>query len=183
MACYRVPRHLPVARPVSDALASTTTKRSWLFARCLLVCPGTTRQRPAPRGRNSRQSPHGTAQTGIESTYLIAEQRALNPRVRGSSPWRRTRPDLCFLPARCCPRYRVHGPGCSLAAHLSRACAPSRSGGAECCSAHVPQAGAAVIYRWAAVGAGRHAGGVNLDLDALAAADHSDGDAAGVMRC
>src|SRR5258708_13966437 len=81
MACYRVPRHLPVARPVSDALASTTTKRSWLFARCLLVCPGTTRQRPAPRGRNSRQSPHGTAQTGIESTYLIAEQRDLNPRV------------------------------------------------------------------------------------------------------
>ena len=27
----------------------------------------------------------------------LAEQRTLNPRVRGSSPWRRTRPDLVFL--------------------------------------------------------------------------------------
>src|SRR5207248_9724550 len=26
----------------------------------------------------------------------LAEQRTLNPRVRGSSPWRRTRPDLVF---------------------------------------------------------------------------------------
>ena len=28
----------------------------------------------------------------------LAEQRTLNPRVRGSSPWRRTRTDLGFLP-------------------------------------------------------------------------------------
>jgi hypothetical protein len=69
-----------------------------VFARCLLGCPGTTSQRPAQRGTNSRRTPHGTAQTGIESTYLIAEQWTLNPRVRGSSPWRRTRPDLGFLP-------------------------------------------------------------------------------------
>src|SRR6202034_1277839 len=40
----------------------------------------------------------------------LAEQRTLNPRVRGSSPWRRTRPDLGFLHSRSffacpvCPR-------------------------------------------------------------------------------
>ncbi len=28
------------------------------------------------------------------------EQRTLNPRVRGSSPWRRTRPDLVLYPRR-----------------------------------------------------------------------------------
>src|SRR5581483_2957952 len=28
----------------------------------------------------------------------LAEQRTLNPRVRGSSPWRRTLPDLAFRP-------------------------------------------------------------------------------------
>jgi hypothetical protein len=28
----------------------------------------------------------------------LAEQRTLNPRVRGSSPWRRTRPDLSLFP-------------------------------------------------------------------------------------
>src|SRR5215472_3233025 len=28
----------------------------------------------------------------------LAEQRTLNPRVRGSSPWRRTRAELVFLP-------------------------------------------------------------------------------------
>src|SRR6266851_572937 len=30
----------------------------------------------------------------------LAEQRTLNPRVRGSSPWRRTRPDLVLYPGR-----------------------------------------------------------------------------------
>src|SRR6266702_3866658 len=81
-----------------------------------------------------------------------------------------TRPDLVFLPSRRRPRYPVHWPGCSLAAHLSRACAP----GPVWCSGFLlgtvsPRRPAAVIYRWAAVSAGRHAGGVNLDLDALAA--------------
>ena len=38
-------------------------------------------------------------QTDTESTDLIAEQRTLNPRVRGSSPWRRTRAELGILDA------------------------------------------------------------------------------------
>jgi hypothetical protein len=52
-----------------------------MFARRLLVCPGITRHPPARTGRDPRRSPHGPAQTGIESTDLTAEQRAPN---RGS---------------------------------------------------------------------------------------------------
>jgi hypothetical protein len=46
----------------------------------------------------------------------LAEQRTLNPRVRGSSPWRRTRSDLGFYDSRsifygCSVVARAHGPG------------------------------------------------------------------------
>ncbi len=90
-----------------------------LFARCLLVCPGTTRQRPAQHGRKPRRSPHGPAHTGIESTDLIAEQRALNPRVRGSNPWRRTRSDLALYPIRSASWRPFPGHVCSTFARQS----------------------------------------------------------------
>jgi len=61
-----------------------------LFARCLLVCPGTTRQQPARVGREPRGSPHRPALTGIESADLIPEQRLLirgfGVRVPGGAP-------------------------------------------------------------------------------------------------
>jgi hypothetical protein len=37
------------------------------------------------------------ARSGRCRTGMTAQPRTLNPRVRGSSPWRRTRPDLAFL--------------------------------------------------------------------------------------
>jgi len=65
-------------RPV---IASGPLLMILLFARCLLVCPGTARQHPTLRGRDPRRSPHGPALTGTESTDLIAEQRLL---IRGN---------------------------------------------------------------------------------------------------
>src|SRR3954462_6874609 len=50
-------------------------------------------------GRRTGGVANEPAWTDTESADLIAEQRTLNPRVRGSSPWRRTRPDLGILPA------------------------------------------------------------------------------------
>src|SRR5262249_7469606 len=39
--------------------------------------------------------------TGLQAPLAqLAEQRTLNPRVRGSSPWRRTRADLSLFPFR-----------------------------------------------------------------------------------
>ena len=69
-----------------------------VFAPCLLGCPGTPRQYPAPAARRGCRQPHRTACRGM-SRYEVeeenrTEQRTLNPRVRGSSPWRRTRSDL-----------------------------------------------------------------------------------------
>ena len=53
------------------------------------------------------------------------EQRTLNPRVRGSSPWRRTRSDLVLYPFRAAPRWPFPG-------HVGSMCArefsPSRPG-------------------------------------------------------
>jgi hypothetical protein len=49
-----------------------------LFARCLLGCPGTTRQHPASGGTETGQVAHSPVFTGTQSTDLIAEQRTLN---------------------------------------------------------------------------------------------------------
>ena len=62
-----------------------------MFAPCLLGCPGTTRQHLASSATVTCAIADYPAGNGMESTDLIAEQRTLNPRVRGSSPWRRTR--------------------------------------------------------------------------------------------
>src|SRR5258707_14465663 len=52
----------------------------------------------------------------------LAEQRTLNPRVRGSSPWRRTRPDLVFLPSPAPSERPLGAGGCSMAARLHGSC-------------------------------------------------------------
>src|SRR5271166_1629006 len=63
-----------LSRPCPDALRpSGLDLCAPVFAPCLLGCPGTPRQHSVP---------------------------ALNPRVRGSSPWRRTRSDLGFYRSR-----------------------------------------------------------------------------------
>jgi hypothetical protein len=60
----------------------------------------------------------------------LAEQRTLNPRVRGSSPWRRTHDDLGFSPLQVifmclfCPR----GRSVVARAHCARAHGPSNPG-------------------------------------------------------
>ena len=62
-----------------------------MFAPCLLGCRGTNQQRPVPGGTEIAGVADETARPGIIRLYANAEQRTLNPRVRGSSPWRRTR--------------------------------------------------------------------------------------------
>ena len=52
----------------------------------------------------------------------LAEQRTLNPRVRGSSPWRRTRSDLVCLPSPASSERPFGAGGCSMAARLHRSC-------------------------------------------------------------
>jgi len=64
--------------------------------------------------------------TGIRRwTFGYAEQRTLNPRVRGSSPWRRTRTDLGLYLFRAAPRWPFLGHGGSM---LARELGPSRPG-------------------------------------------------------
>jgi hypothetical protein len=89
-----------------------------MFAPCLLGCPGTLRQHPVPavRRRCGRPGQNGSlpARAIISSQqfkeHKRTEKRTLNPRVRGSSPWRRTRFDLGFYHPRAffmcpfCPR-------------------------------------------------------------------------------
>ena len=71
-----------------------------VFAPCLLGCPGTTRYQPSadaipPRElRLSRQD--ASANMLVDCENRTPEQRTLNPRVRGSSPWRRTREVFTF---------------------------------------------------------------------------------------
>jgi hypothetical protein len=78
---------------------------------------------PACRAFDSLGAPILASIWSVASAPLaqLAEQRTLNPRVRGSSPWRRTRSDLgfhhprSFLMCPFCPHVcsmfaRVHGP-------------------------------------------------------------------------
>ena len=74
-----------------------------MFAPCLLGCPGTTRYKPSadgtpPRRRISCQ--RASVKLLVDCVNRTPEQRTLNPRVRGSSPWRRTRDDLGFYRSR-----------------------------------------------------------------------------------
>jgi hypothetical protein len=76
-----------------------------MFAPCSLGCPGTPRQHPvsaagsrcaADAGRRiERQFAVGAVTTRQQYRKKNRmQERTLNPRVRGSSPWRRTRSDL-----------------------------------------------------------------------------------------
>jgi hypothetical protein len=53
-----------------------------VFARCLLVCPGTGRHDLASADTETGLAAHNPALRGTESIDLISEQRTLNPRVR-----------------------------------------------------------------------------------------------------
>lgn len=53
-----------------------------VFARCLLVCPGTGRHDLTSTGIETGVAVHNPVLRGTESIDLIAEQRTLNPRVR-----------------------------------------------------------------------------------------------------
>ena len=68
-----------------------------LGARWVLVCHGTPRHRAARHGTGTGKVADEAVQTDTESTNLIAMQRTLNLRVRGSSPWWRTRFELGTL--------------------------------------------------------------------------------------
>ena len=83
---------MPTASPgcVSDVLShSGLDQYASMFAPCLLGCPGTPRQHLA-----------SAALRGFRRPDKMAAPGALNPRVRGSSPWRRTRDDLGFYRSR-----------------------------------------------------------------------------------
>ena len=86
----------------------------------------------------------------------LAEQRTLNPRVRGSSPWRRTRSGLGLYPFRAAPRWPFLGYVGSMCAReftlvvwglsrlgatlsTARACSPGRSARRGC--AGIPNPG------------------------------------------
>jgi len=60
-------------------------------------CHGTPRHRTARRGIGTGGVADEAVQTDTGSTDLIATQQTLNPRVRGSSPWRRTLTELGIL--------------------------------------------------------------------------------------
>ena len=65
--------------------------------------PATADGRSPPGGqRDSQRSAGCCYDHSVLNAPLaqLAEQRTLNPRVRGSSPWRRTRDDLGFHPSR-----------------------------------------------------------------------------------
>ena len=73
------------------------------LAPCSLGCPGTPRHHAAPAARREAWRPHKMAGSGLSGTVRQqikenkrTKQGTLNPRVRGSSPWRRTRSDLGF---------------------------------------------------------------------------------------
>jgi hypothetical protein len=75
-------------------VAAYVERRMTVVARCLLGCRGTTRHAAAEPGTGTGGVADEPAQADTESTDLAREQRTLNPRVSGPSPWRRTRPDL-----------------------------------------------------------------------------------------
>ena len=60
-------------------------------------CRGTGRHMAAQPGSRTGEVADEPVWTDTESTDLIAEQRTLNLRVRGSSPWRRTPTELGIL--------------------------------------------------------------------------------------
>ena len=65
--------------------------------------PATADGRSPPGGRRDSQCAAGCCYDhSVLNAPLaqLAEQRTLNPRVRGSSPWRRTRTDLGFCDSR-----------------------------------------------------------------------------------
>jgi hypothetical protein len=71
------------------------------------VLARTRRYHPVAAGTRSAADSRPSAQTGTSRHYLVltreinrTQQRTLNPRVRGSSPWRRTRIDLGFYRSR-----------------------------------------------------------------------------------
>jgi hypothetical protein len=74
------------------------------FAPCLLGCPGRPRQGQVRVGTAVARRPTQMAGPGIgryrSTSKNQTEQRTLNPRVPGSSPWRRTRTDLGFRRSR-----------------------------------------------------------------------------------
>src|SRR5258708_15948412 len=72
----------PQGRKLLGSQATEDHRATEIDHACLLVCPGTARQRPALRGREPRRSPHRPTPTGSESTDLIAEQRTLDPLAR-----------------------------------------------------------------------------------------------------
>src|SRR6516164_6677986 len=69
-----------------------------MFAPCLLGCPGTTRYKPSADGTPPRRRISCQRASVKLLVDCVNRTPALNPRVRGSSPWRRTRDDLGFLP-------------------------------------------------------------------------------------
>jgi hypothetical protein len=81
------------SQPATTAMQSPAI----LVARWVLVCRGTTRHTTARHDTGTGEVADETVQTDTEITDPIAEQRTLNPRVRGSSPWRRTRAELGVL--------------------------------------------------------------------------------------
>jgi hypothetical protein len=102
-----------------------STSAAPMFAPCLLGCPGTTRYPGASRYQILRRLHGNSAGVSVKAQGvrfgLRKNQRTLNPRVRGSSPWRRTRTDLGFYRPRLffscpfCPHVcsmfaRAHGP-------------------------------------------------------------------------
>jgi hypothetical protein len=82
--------------------------------RCSLSCS-------SPTSGAVRRSPHKrvTCASGRRRTASESGQRTLNPRVRGSSPWRRTRPDLVLYLFWLHSRGPFRAGGCSTFARLS----------------------------------------------------------------
>ena len=64
-----------------------------VFARCLLVCPGTGRHCLTSAGTETAAVVHDPVLCDTESIDLIAEQRTLNPQVRRRKPRNRRRHD------------------------------------------------------------------------------------------
>jgi hypothetical protein len=94
-----------------------------VFAPCLLGCPGTRRYQPPADGirlgelRLSRQDV--SVNMLVDCLNRTPEQRTLNPRVRGSSPWRRTRTDLGLYPFPMAARSLFPAHVCSMFARVS----------------------------------------------------------------
>jgi hypothetical protein len=89
------------------------------------VAGGTTRHQDRVNCNVSPQSAGSIMKSQLVATGNRTEQRTLNPRVRGSSPWRRTRSDLVFLSSLYPGRMPFPGHVCSTFARQS---GPSRPG-------------------------------------------------------